>query len=261
MTRIALVSYLNTRPFMDGLEAEFSAGEISLDVLPPAECAAAMAAGTCEMALLPVGSLTDFQGLEVMNDFCIGAEGAVNSVFLFSQVPAQDVTELVLDPHSRTSNMLARILFQELWHANPRLATRNGRSLEVVEGSTAAVLIGDLAYAQRENYPYVYDLSAEWKALTGLPFVFAVWVYRPGTIDLATMARIQTALKSGFENRASSALKWGEFYGYSQESAMDYLCQSIDYPFTMDKHEAMERYFGALSMMMSNVMVVDGVKH
>ena len=42
----------------------------------------------------------------------------------------------------------------------------------------AALIIGDPALkVDRERY-FVYDLAAEWRALTGLPFVFAVWAVR-----------------------------------------------------------------------------------
>ena len=183
MIRVALVSYFNTKPFSDGLEQAFGPHEMEYHFLSPADCAKAMHAGGCDVALLPVGSLLDFQGLDVLNHFCIGADGAVDSVFLFSDVPVQEVEELILDPHSRTSNGLARILFSEHWKRPITVRTSSQRPLDLVKKHTAAVMIGDLAHAERGRFKFVYDLSHEWKIMTGLPFVFAVWVCKQGGLD------------------------------------------------------------------------------
>lgn len=246
MIRIALVSYLNTKPFLDGLERAFSPDEIELQLLPPADCAKAMRVGSCELALLPVGSLLDFRDLEVMNHFCIGAEGAVDSVFMFSQVPVEQVDTLVLDPHSRTSNGLAKVLFKEFWKRAPLFVAAQERDLDVVHGNTAAVLIGDLAHAERHRFPYVYDLAAEWKKMTGLPFVFAVWVYKSGKLDPSVVHRIERGLLDGWVGREASALKWGVAYGYSLEESKTYICDKIQFIFDDAKHQAMGRYFDAL---------------
>jgi chorismate dehydratase len=256
MIRIALVSYMNTRPYMDGLTQHFQAHELALDLLPPAECATALASGRCAMALTPVGAIVDFQGVAVLNDYCIGAEGAVDSVFLFSQVPIAQTTHLVLDPHSRSSNGLARILYRELWGKTPVLVQPHGRAGAQVRGTTAAVLIGDQAYAERHNYPYVYDLAAEWKRLTGLPFVFAAWVYRPELIERALLDRILIALEAGIAQRRGTAVRWAAHYGYTEEAAVHYLCHSIQYTLDATKHTALERYFASLIALPSDVMAV-----
>lgn len=259
MIRIALVSYMNTRPFMDGLSQHFSEDELAFELLPPAECATALAEGRCAMALSPVGGLVDFHGVHVLNTYCIGAEGAVDSVFLFSQVPVEQTTHLVLDPHSRSSNGLARILYKELWKKEPVLVAPQGRAGNQVRGTTAAVLIGDQAYAERHNYPYVYDLAAEWKRLTGLPFVFAVWVYRPDLVPAAFLERMQTALAWGVAHRDETARRWAAHYGYTVEAAIHYLGHSIQYEMDALKHAALERYFGSLIALTSNEIVGAGV--
>ena len=254
MIRIALVSYMNTRPFMEGLAQHFAPDELQLDLLPPAACAAALASGRCAMALSPVGGLLDFRGLNLLTDYCIGAEGAVDSVFLFSQVPVEQTTHLVLDPHSRSSNGLARILYRELWGLTPTLVEPQGRAGAQVSGTTAAVLIGDQAYAERDQYPFVYDLAYEWKRLTGLPFVFAVWAYRPEQVAPAMLERITRALRWGLSQRAETARRWAGHYGYTEEAATHYLCHSIQYELDATKHAALERYIDALIALPSTEM-------
>ena len=37
-------------------------------------------------------------------------------------------------------------------------------------------MIGDRALEQRKKSTFIYDLGSEWRAITGLPFVFAAWI-------------------------------------------------------------------------------------
>lgn len=246
---VALVSYINTRPFIDGLNHHFAPGELDLLMLPPAECARALADGRCQMALIPVGALTDFQGLALLPDHCIGADGPVNSVFLFSEVPVEQVEKVWLDRHSRTSNGLTRLLMRDWWGVNPEFAMPETRHFDLIRGTAAGVAIGDEAYKLREQYPYVYDLSGEWKQATGLPFVFAVWAYRPEAWSDGWLNRIEEGLAWGQAHRESAAVNWAEHFGYTLEAATEYLTRSISYQMDAPKHQALRRYFeGILSL-------------
>ena len=244
--RLALVSYLNTKPFIEGLNKFFPDGELDLELLPPAECPKELANGTCDMALIPVGSLPDFADLSILKDHCIGAQGAVDSVFLFSQVPVQEVDKVILDLHSRTSNGLTRILMQHFWKRKVDFQVPDSRDFDLIQGNTAGVAIGDVAYKIKDRYNYVYDLSEEWMSYTGLPFVFAVWAYigeRWATQDLQRMVH---ALEWGRVHRKEAAQKWGGQFGYSPEEAERYLCESIRYRLDQPKHQALERYITEL---------------
>jgi chorismate dehydratase len=246
MIRIALVSYFNTRPFIDGLHHWFGEDEMEIHEVPPAQCAAELREGNCDFALLPVGSLVDFTGLTLLKDHCIGADGHVDSVFVFSHVPIEEVEALVLDPHSRTSNGLAAVLLKEHWNKDVKMVKPQGERFSQVEGKTCGVAIGDKAYAMRSQFPYTYDLAEAWKRFTGLPFVFAVWAFREGTLAGPEIERLRTALEWGRKNRKQSAAKWGVDYGYTPEEAENYLLRSISFEFDSAKHEAMKKFFGLL---------------
>ncbi|MDP3667801.1 MAG: MqnA/MqnD/SBP family protein, partial [Sediminibacterium sp.] len=71
---------------------------------------------------------------------------------------------------------LARILLKEYWKFNPVLADAKEDFRKSITGTTAGIVIGDRALEQRNLSAYTYDLGTAWKALTGLPFVFAAWV-------------------------------------------------------------------------------------
>ena len=255
MIKVALVSYFNTRPFIDGLNHWFGKDEIELLEVPPSQCAVELKNGTCDIALLPVGSLVDFEGVKVLKDHCIGADGKVDSVFLFSEVPIKQTTGLVLDSHSRTSNGLAAILMQHYWeHEIPYIAPEGERFSQIKENA-CGVAIGDKAYAVRNEYAYVYDLAEIWKRFCGLPFAFAVWAYREGSLEEAQRERFRAALEWGRSNRRKSAQKWAEAYHYTPEAAEKYLGDSISFEFDSAKHEAMKMYFNLLQDLNSPLLI------
>ncbi len=244
--QLALVSYLNTKPFIEGINQYFSESELDVRLLPPAECPKELLAGNSDMALIPVGSLVDFSGLAILKDHCIGANGRVDSVYLFSRVPIHEIEEVRLDPHSRTSNGLTRILMQNYWKHKVGFVMPEGRNFELIQGSTAGVAIGDVAYKIKGEYEYVYDLSEEWKNYTQLPFVFAVWAYRPEHWPTDDLEKIKLALEWGRHHREEAARKWGKQFGYTLEGAITYLSKSIIYELDAPKHQSLERYIKEL---------------
>ncbi len=243
---LALVSYFNTKPFIAGLNHVFSPDELEQRLLPPAECPTELASGNCDMALIPVGALVDFKDIAILKDHCIGADGAVDSVYLFSEVPIHEIETVLLDGHSRTSNGLTRILMQRHWKHQVNFRRPEGRDFNLIKGKTAGVAIGDAAYQIRGQFPYVFDLSEEWGKYTQLPFVFAVWAYRKDQWSQEDLSKINRALAWGTEHRKLAALKWGEEFGYNPAQAEQYLCQSIKYKLDGPKHRALERYIKEL---------------
>ncbi|MFK7969836.1 MAG: menaquinone biosynthetic enzyme MqnA/MqnD family protein [Bacteroidia bacterium] len=244
--RIALVSYINTTPFTDGLRHEFSDQEVNLNLLPPSDCAKAFQQGDVDIALLPVGSLPDLDQVSILPNWCIGANGSVESVFIVSQRPIEELDTIYLDPHSRSSNGLANILMQYHWHINPALKNNPKRSFTKVKDRTGAVIIGDQAIRMRGKFRYVYDLSKSWQQLTGMPFTFAVWAYKPGAISAEQIERLNKAFAYGVEHALESAERWASHFQLNEEFCKNYLSQYIEYNFDAGKHRAMQTYLGAL---------------
>lgn len=175
MVKISAVSYLNTKPFIHGLKlAALPDVELSLDM--PSEVARKLLQGEVDLGLVPVAVIPLLKEAHILPGFCIGADGPVLSVKLYSQVPLNEIKTVLCDYQSRTSVMLARVLAKELWKIAPGWKAAEPGFEKQVEGSTAAVVIGDRTFTLNGSFPYEYDLSEEWKTLTGLPFVFACWV-------------------------------------------------------------------------------------
>src|SRR5690606_22633541 len=104
---------------------------------------------------------------------CIGANGAVNSVFIFSNCPIKEIKYLQLDPQSKSSNNLALILLKNFWKIEPELVYKAKEYGLSQYPKTAFVQIGDRTFGKIDKYSYVYDLAQEWKNYTNLEFVFA----------------------------------------------------------------------------------------
>lgn len=241
--KIAVISYLNATPYVDGLRRAFAAHEAELLLLPPAECAKALYAGECDAALLPVGALGESQNIRLLPNYCIGANGAVESVFILSQQPIETLDTLLLDPESRSSNRLAEVLSRHYWHTEPRLQpTKTLDYVRQINGSTGGVVIGDKAIKYRKDFAYAYDLPEAWRQLTGLPFVFATWAIRPDSFPADQYTRFCQALNEGIEQAAGSAIRWADTYNVSEPFALHYLLQCLDFRFDDAKHRSMRLY-------------------
>lgn len=170
------VSYLNTKPLLYGISRSEVMQDMDLVLHYPSKLAADLKEGVIDMALLPVAAIPGIPGARIVSDYGIAADGNVASVSLFSMVPMEEITSVYLDYQSRTSVRLAQLLLEEHWKKEVTYKPAPEHYIEYINGATAGVIIGDRALKQRSNFEYNYDLAEGWKALTGLPFVFAAWV-------------------------------------------------------------------------------------
>lgn len=175
--RVGIVNYLNTRPLLYGLQKPPAAGLIELTGDYPANVARQLQEGKLDLGLIPVAVLPSLPEYHIVGDYCIGTEGEIASVALFSEVPMDEITRVYLDYQSRTSVMLLRFLMKEYWGINPEIIPAGGEDFrQEIRGTTAGLVIGDRALEQRKISTFIFDLGSEWKKITGLPFVFAAWV-------------------------------------------------------------------------------------
>ena len=175
--RVGVVNYLNTKPMMYGLERMPVREKMELVPDYPANVARDLLEGRIDLGLIPVAVIPSLQEHHIVGDYCIGTEGEIATVALFSEVPMDEIKRVYLDYQSRTSVALCRYLMKESWGIDPEIVDASGEEFrDEIRGSTAGVVIGDRAFEQRRTSTFIYDLGSEWKAITGLPFVFAAWV-------------------------------------------------------------------------------------
>lgn len=198
MLKVTAVSYLNTKPFLYGLLSSPLMDHLEIDLAIPSECARKLKSGEAEIGLVPVAVLPELKEYKIISGFGIGCEGPVASVCLFSDVPVQDIKEIYLDYHSRTSVELLQILVREHWKITPKFLHGTKGFEDHIKGSTAGLIIGDRALEIGNKFPYIYDLGEAWYEWANLPFVFAVWVsVKP--IDPLVSSMFEQALASGIQ--------------------------------------------------------------
>jgi len=175
--RVGIVNYLNTRPLLYGLQRPPVSDLIDLSGDYPARVAEQLMKDEIDLGLVPVAVLHKMPEYQIVGNYCIGTEGEIASVALFSEVPLHEIKKVYLDYQSRTSVSLLKYLMKESWGINPEIVQADNENYRAeIRGTTAGLVIGDRAFEQRRQSTFIYDLGSEWRAITGLPFVFAVWV-------------------------------------------------------------------------------------
>ena len=174
--KVGAVSYLNTKPLIYGFEQGLMKDEVELLIDYPSKIASLLQTNQVDIGLVPVAIIPTLEEHHIISDYCIGCDGEVASVCLFSEVPLAEISTILLDYQSRTSVALLEILIREHWKITPELRAAAADYEKNISGTTAGLVIGDRALVQRSKSKYIYDLGTAWKEMTGLPFVFAAWV-------------------------------------------------------------------------------------
>src|SRR5690242_6171668 len=186
--RVGSVSFLNAKPLIYGLE--HAAGiDLGLDV--PSRLLDGLRDGRFDVALLPVIDYQRMRGLRLLTAGGICCDGPTLTVRIFSPVPIERIESLACDTDSHTSVALARILLADRYGVRPEFmdlhATRDESAPSPARTNAARLLIGDKVVCEEpRDLPHQLDLGEAWRQWTGLPFVFAAWMARPG-LDLGDL--------------------------------------------------------------------------
>lgn len=244
MYSISVVSYLNSLPFVYGLEHYMPKGTISLHKDTPSVCSQKLLSGEADIGLIPSRSIADLGSYEIISDYCIGAMGHVGSVSLLSSVAVNKLEEIYIDQDSKTSVALSRLLMKKWWNIKPRLVLMNDqKELESLNGHSGAVVIGDKVLNHAHRFKYNYDLSDEWYKMTGLPFVFAVWASKM-PIDQKFMRVFNKALQKGLTHREMISVNKKDDFPHTD--IQEYLYKKIDYDFDTKKLESLHLFLGMI---------------
>ncbi len=224
--RISAVKYLNTQPYIFGMEAELDRRWWKLELDTPSDCARKLADGQVDIGLVPVAAIPHLEGYRPITNWGIGADGAVKSVLLLSQVPIEEVKAVYFDYQSKTSNALLSILMKEFFHQEVMILESQEGYEEGIKSDVAGLVIGDRALTLGSRYPYCYDLAEAWKELTKLPFVFARWVAGPHVTE-EHQAVLERAFDMGMQMRGEIVRKVESVYPNADIDA--YLHRDIKY--------------------------------
>ncbi len=243
-TRVACVRYLNTQPLINGLDRVQG-----LTLLPtvPASIADMVASGQAEVGLASiVDAVTTEPPLALLPVGMIGCDGPTLTVRIFSSVPIDRITTLHADTESHTSVILARLI----------LSTRYGIAPDLVRHEAAAdpwpdsvLLIGDKVVTRHPpdaRYAHQLDLGEAWHEMTGLPFVYAMWMCRLDAAESPAVRLIASLLDRQLRHNLGR-MEWiakthAPAAGWPLELARRYLSEFLRYSVGQREREAVERF-------------------
>jgi len=179
--RVGCVKYLNARPLVRGWE-----GNIEFD--HPSALCERLAKGQLDVALVSSFEFLRNPIYQIVDGVSISSDGPVYSVVVAHRSELSDIEEIELDPASKTAVSLLRCLLAELG-STPRLTSC---APENAGSSQARLIIGDQAISFRQTHAdefRFWDLGEQWTKLTGLPFVYALWLIRPEVADAKSIAQ------------------------------------------------------------------------
>jgi chorismate dehydratase len=240
--RIGAVTYLNTVPLVRGLPELLPGAEISFD--HPSRLADKLAACELDVALAPCIELARNPQWTIVSNACIGCRGPVLSVKVLFRKPPGAVRTLALDEGSRTSAVLAQILLAGQQDLRPELELLPLGASPLESEADAVLVIGDRAiYAPSGGFCEAWDLGAEWVNATGLPFVFAAWMARPGVDVTALEGALEAARDQGLQELEAIADEQSAAMKLPRELVLGYLRYNLNFTLEARERRGLDLYF------------------
>ncbi|MBL4651917.1 MAG: menaquinone biosynthesis protein [Flavobacteriales bacterium] len=247
-TSIVAVSYLNTTPFIYGIQEKLSSSEFELSLEHPANCASNLLERKADIGLVPVAVIPQLIDYKVISNYCIACDGEVETVCLYSEVPLNEIEVIYLDYQSKTSVALIKILAKKFWKITPKWLVADANYINDIKDTSAGLVIGDRAFNLANKYKYTYDLGAEWKKFTNLPFVFACWVAKK-EISEDCITQFNDALQFGIDNKKRLI---SELDHKANVYMFNYLENRISFEIDARKRQAIDLFLNYLSIPIIN---------
>ena len=241
--RVAAVSYLNAVPLVWGLVHGPHRKLFQVDFILPSECADALRDGKADAGIIPSIEYQRIPNLRIVPGLSISSSGPVRSVLLISRVPVEQIRSVALDTSSRTSACLVQIILQRRYQISPRFVPHAPDLPAMLQECDAALMIGDPALAADFPGLHVYDLADEWRAMTGLPFVFAFWAVRAEAATPDLIQLFQESAAYSFAHLDEITHSESSRTGLAESLVRSYLTENIDFTFGEKNCEGLRRFY------------------
>jgi chorismate dehydratase len=241
--RVGIVNFLNSKPLAWGFLKGHHADLFAPSYHPPALVARMLGQGNLDVGLIPSIEVQRIPRLRVLPDVRVAARHEVRSVLLLSRCPPEEIRRVALDQNSRTSVALLRILLRERWKVDPEYLHERPDPERMLSEADAALVIGDPALKVDRDRYLVHDLAGEWHALTGLPFVFAVWAVRP-EVELPDLSfYFKSSLRYGLSSLDTLVRESAAELGLESSEVREYLTENLSFFLRHDEIEGLEEFY------------------
>ncbi len=245
--RLGIIDFLNAVPLNFGFKQGLGTEHFQLDYQVPSGCADMLRAATVDAGLVSSIEVARIPGLAVVPGLCISSPHRVRSVVLLSKVPPEEIRTLALDRASRSSQVLVQLLLRERYGVDPLVQEMPSDPVAMLEACDGALLIGDPAMRADRHGLLVLDLAEEWRAWTGLPFVFALWAVRteapqpelPGGV----VPFFHRSLEMGMAHLDDIIASARREVGWTAQELRDYFTENIHYRLGEAERESLALYY------------------
>jgi chorismate dehydratase len=261
--RVGRIPYINCYPVYGAIDRGIVRLDAELVDGIPSALNERMAAGSLDISVISaVEYARDAARYLLLPDLAISCDGPVRSVMLFSRAQASQLggKRVLVTRSSMTSVVLLELLFEQVWGVRPIFIPADAEMADLERADQpehdARLIIGDAALMLSSGasdlaraYPHAYDLGEVWKAWTGLPFVFAVWVaLRSAPVEeaLALHAQLIRSRDWGLAHLSDLAEQASAATGVSRPAALQYL-SGLDYGLRYEHLAGLTTFFGKLA--------------
>ena len=243
LPKVSVVQYLNSVPLVWGMLRGEQQGRYELQFTTPAACADAVHQGKADIGIVPSIEYQRIERAQILSGISIASKSEAKSVLLLSKVPIEKVKTVAVDNSSRTSAALLRILMRKFYSRFITATPSLPKPADMLKRADAALIIGDPALTFDGQVAEVYDLAAEWKKFTGLPFVFALWV---GHED-AKLARFRKDFEDsrdyGLTHIDAIAAEYAPKLNMQPPGVKAYLTQNVDYSLDEENRKGLRLFY------------------
>ena len=269
--RISIVEFLNTAPLVWGFTEGPLEGRYELSFAVPSQCAEDLRAGRADVGIIPSIEYQRMEDVVALPGMAVASKNEVRSILVISKMPIEHVQRFALDTNSRSSVGLVRLLCRGHWNIAPEFVDAAPNPDAMLAQADAALIIGDPALGLRAKVDaleakvpgsepccdgdpneqpvkdvetlFVYDVAQQWREMTGLPCVLAIWVARRGTVTPEIVADFQASRVYGLarigEIAEAAALK----LELPPRALEKYLTENIDFSLDEENLAGLTRYF------------------
>jgi chorismate dehydratase len=210
-----------------------------------------------EIDISPSSSVEIVKGHFIVPGLSISSKTDVQSIVLFTKVPLNTLKKgkILISSHSSTSSLLVKIIFKELYNAQPTFKIFTPEKKPIDNEIVGILHIGDIALEYNLNntlsadFPYKYDLASIWYEAYNLPFTFALWQVPITSISKDGLKDAIEALHKSYDfylkNQLYTLKAFVKDYQIAPERILAYW-DRLDYTLTKNHIDSLKLFFKLL---------------